>query len=608
MPHRPLIRCVLLILLSLTPTLRAQPIKPVVDRLDAIVSYPLVLSLAVEDEDDLRRGVTTRLDDGRTFVSTPFWVGLTRFSSLPAWTTSAGRWQAYEYESIRRVPAAQRPAGSWFISIPLPIDAVGQGLWFAQTRYELNWLPDPERSLLEADSAQRTRNFASFWNRRLDNDALSDPSVQTAIEQYHRDPFQNWRARLLTDGLNPDRSRARETMASMPNPLGTIELELETRTPGNDLLAAIARQQEARWQIILGRIWLIDPETAERMKQALMRTARFDARTLPLWSADNNGLARLAYDLVSPFVDDDTRVLRAKAWLETQPRAISWIIDDQGEIEAGTGRLRPSVGVISLPSSPGESLLRVDAARTSPELQSIPPFTRHITQIAVDPITVNPSSPMVETQAVTLRIGRWSARHELIASRIPAKAPYTRIGPLLSDWTMPALLGDRPLEGASPEPGRTTVGLLRRASAPSRRTPHSGWQLYFECTTTAPTATPSAAEQGTSDALSIWVGPRAFPIAAWRITPQGRVEHVARTSQSTQSTPIVETRVLEDRWIAQITLPESAFDEHGELMLGIERTDADGVHSAWPRRMIPGQRQPGRFIFLPDRYDNLRPR
>ena len=93
MPHRPLIRCVLLILLSLAPMLRAQPIKPVVDRLDAIVSYPLVLPLTVKDEDDLRRGVTTRLDDGRTFVSTPFWVGLTRYQTLPSWTTSAGRWR-----------------------------------------------------------------------------------------------------------------------------------------------------------------------------------------------------------------------------------------------------------------------------------------------------------------------------------------------------------------------------------------------------------------------------------------------------------------------------------------------------------------------------------
>jgi len=30
------------------------------------------------------------------------------------------------------------------------------------------------------------------------------------------------------------------------------------------------------------------------------------------------------------------------------------------------------------------------------------------------------------------------------------------------------------------------------------------------------------------------------------------------------------------------------------------------VHSAWPRRMIPGQDEPGRLIIKPDQYDALR--
>ncbi|MEZ6165016.1 MAG: hypothetical protein R3B67_11330 [Phycisphaerales bacterium] len=41
-------------------------------------------------------------------------------------------------------------------------------------------------------------------------------------------------------------------------------------------------------------------------------------------------------------------------------------------------------------------------------------------------------------------------------------------------------------------------------------------------------------------------------------------------------------------------------------MLGIERTDADGVHSAWPRRMIPGQSDPARLIVTPDHFDDLK--
>lgn len=598
MPNRPLIACVLLLFALSGARLWAQPVRPVADRLDAIVSYPLVLAVQVENERELSRGITTRLDDGRTFVSTPFWVGLVRHASLPNWIGSVGQWEARAYSEIRNTPDTLRPPGSWFIAVALPIDAVGQGLWFGQTRYELNWLPDPERSLLEADNAQTTRDFGDFWARRLDDDALRDPAVRSAIEQYHRDPFQNWRARLLVDGLDPDRTRARETQALSTGDIESAEQALIAQTPANRLLSTIARQQEARWQIILGRIWLIDPDTAERVKLALMRTASFGERTLPLWNADTTGLARLAHDLLSPFVDDQTRVLRAKAWLEAQPRALSWIIDDQGQLEAGTDRLLPTIGVLSLPSTPGESLLRIDTGLAAPLLSSVPPNRQHPVQVPIDPISVNPASPMIETLPISLRIGRHNARHELIASRIPAKAPFVRIGPLLSDWTMTALLSDRPLEGASPPQDRATVGILRRTLAPDRRNTHAGWQLYIEC------ASPQPGRAG--DSLTVWIGPRAQPIAAWRVTPDGRVETVAASSPGRIREPAVQTRLLGDRWIAQINLPESAFDEDAQLMLGLERTDADGVHSAWPRRMIPGQPEPGRLIITPDLYDNLR--
>ncbi|MEZ6165017.1 MAG: hypothetical protein R3B67_11335 [Phycisphaerales bacterium] len=343
------------LLALLSRSAHAQSPQPISDRLDAIVAYPLVISLRVPDENALRRGVTTRIDDGRTFTSTPYWVGRIPYLSLPSWITSYGQWEAMPYEQARRTPPEQRPSGSWFIVVPLPIDAVGQGLWFDQTRYELNWLPDPERSLLEADTVEHTRDFASFWSMHLDEQTRDDPSVTNAIAQLRRDPFQHWRARLLTDGLDPDRTRARETLANTPDALRSIELELSTQSPGIDLLNAIARQQEARWQIILGRIWLIDPETAERLKQTLMRTARFYDRTLPIWSDNQSDLAQLSHDLLSPFVNDDTRVLRAKAWLETQPRSIAWVIDDQGSIEANTERLLPTLGVISMPSEPGSS-------------------------------------------------------------------------------------------------------------------------------------------------------------------------------------------------------------------------------------------------------------
>lgn len=584
------------LLLVLTGIAWAQPIRPVADRLDAIVAYPLVLAVQVENERDLARGVTTRLDDGRTFTSEPFWVGLVPHASLPAWISGVGHWEAKPYSDIRSTPIAQRPAGSWFISVPLPIDAVGQGLWFDQTRYELNWLPDPERSLLEADSGPRTRDFSTFWSTRLDDNTLQDPAVRKAIDLYHRDPFQNWRARLLLDGLDPDRTRARETLANTPNAVNSLEESLGNQTQADRLLAGIARQQEARWQIILGRVWLIDPDTAERMKQVLLRTVRMGDRTLPLWTGDTQGLARLAHDLLSPFVDDQTRVLRAKAWLETQPRMLSWIIDDQGQLEAGTDRLLPTLGVISLPSTPGDSLLRIDTGIDAPLLSTVPPGQLHQVQVPVDSILVDPSSPVIETAPITLRMAQRNTQHDLIVSPVPARAPFVRIGPLLNDWTMSSLISNRPLAGAGISPNRATVGILRRTHAPDRNNPRAGWQLYLEC------GAPRPGRAG--DTLSVWIGPREHPIAAWSISSDGRVQSIAGSGFIPQ--PSVQTRLLNDRWIAQITLPDSVFDEQSQLLLGLERSDADGVHSAWPRRMIPGQQEPGRLIITPGQFDELR--
>lgn len=588
------------LLLASPPGASAQSVRPIAQRLDAIVSYPLVVAISADDERDLRRPVTTRLDDGRTFATEPYWVGITPRPALPAWTTPAGIWTATAYDAITALPASQRPTGSWFILIPLPVDAVGQGLWFGQHRYELNWLPDPERSLLEADTPESTRRFDAFWSMRLDPDALADPAIQAAIDQYHHDPFQNWRARLLTDGLHPDRSRARETgTTGMDDRLDSLELELSMDNPGADLLRALARQQEARWQIILGRVWLIDPSVASRLKSQLMRTARFGERTLPLWSSDTTDISRLAYDLLSPFVNDETRVLRAGAWLETQPRALAWVHDDQGEIEAGTGRLLPTLSVIALPQTPGVSLLRVEATDPAPTLATLDPAMATEIDVPLDPVPILSTSSIIETRSAELTIARWSTSLDIIASPIPARAPYVRIGPLLNDWTMNALVTARPSEGAQCAPRRSTVAMLRKVTAPSRIDPTDSWQLYAECTSPDPSSE--------NESLTIWVGPSRFPFAVWSISPAGRVTRIGG-DKATIAAPVVQTRILDDRWVATIDLPPGVFDDDAQLQLGLERTDADGIHSAWPRRMVPGQPEPGRLIIEGDRFDQLRSR
>jgi hypothetical protein len=580
----------------------AQSIRPASNRLDAIVSYPLVIAIVADNERDLRSGVTTKLDDGRELESIAHWVGISPQNSAQGWTSSKGIWTATSYESIIKFPLNRRPIGSWFIRIPMPIDAVGQGLWIQGERYELNWLPDPERTILEAVNQTEDRNLDSFWTLHLPDDALQDRAIQAAIDQYHHDPFQNWRARLLTDGLNPDRARARDTSMSTDFSLEALDLELSMDTPGADLLRELARQHEARWQIILGRIWLLDTDVAYRLKSQLMRTARFGPRILPVWAGDTTELERLAHDLLSPFIDDRTRVLRANAWLDVQPRALAWITDDQGQIEAETERFIPTITTLSLPQSPGASLFRIDTpsnlGSSSPELSTISPYLATPLTIPIDPIDLAPSNPALETQSIRIRTGRWNATREVIASPTPARAPYVRIGPLLNDWTMDELLSNRPLAGALPSLNQSAVGILRRTATPTRDHPTAGWQLFIELTSSNP--------HSPNELLTLWIGPYTNPYAVWKIGPDGQVTFDAG-SRPNIGIPHLQTRTLNDRWVAMIDLPRGAFDEHQVLQLGIERIDANNYHTAWPRRMIPDQPEPGRLSIEADNFDHLRP-
>ncbi len=573
----------------------AGPIRPAGDRLDAIVSYPLVIPILADDERHLRTGVVTKLDDGRILHSQAYWIGASPAHSFSEWTTSRGIWTANTYDTIAQIPHNRRPVGSWFIHIPLPIDAVGQGLWIAGERYELNWLPDPERASLEANTQIPEHSLASFWSMRLSSQALADPAIQTVIDQYRHDPFKHWRARLLTDGLDPHRPRQ-----GAGHSLDALELELAMDTPGADILRELAHQHEARWQIILGRIWLIDPAIAHRLKTQLLRTAQFGDRILPIWTNDTSDLSRLAHDLLSPFVDDQTRVLRAKAWLENQPRTLAWVTDDQGQIEADTNGLLPTITVLSLPPSLGASLFRIDTPITvgssSPELTTVAPNVATPIVVPIDPITLTPGTPALETQQVSIHTGRWTIVREIIASLTPARAPYVRIGPLLNDWTMEALFTHRPLAGASPHPTRSAIGILRRTDIPTHTSFQTGWQLYFELGSSNP--------QSPNESLTLWIGPYTNPFAVWAITPNGQTIFKSG-SRPNIGIPHVQTRILDDRWVAMIDLPQGAFDDHDILQLGIERTDANSTRTAWPRRMIPGQLEPGRLSIEINNFDQL---
>ncbi|MEM7622954.1 MAG: hypothetical protein AAF235_07090, partial [Planctomycetota bacterium] len=61
-----------------------------------------------------------------------------------------------------------------------------------------------------------------------------------------------------------------------------------------------------------------------------------------------------------------------------------------------------------------------------------------------------------------------------------------------------------------------------------------------------------------------------------------------------------------DRWTADIAIPDWAIEDDGTLILGITRTMQDGTRAAWPRPMLPWQREPGRIRIDLDAWNDLK--
>lgn len=552
----------------------AQSVRPLRDRIDAIVDHELVVPVSVEDPERIgERGVRTRLDDGRELDARLILVRpRPHAGAAPAWTSAPLDWGVVE-------PSAWSDSrdGSWLLLVDLPVDAVGQGIWIQGTRYEPNWLPDPKRVILEA----RSRDDSGFWDAALAPALRDAPMVARAIERLRADPLRRWRADLMTLGFSPERAD-RSAPSVSERDLGAIFAELE-RDDERDTLGRVSRHIAARWRLILGRVWLIDPRAAQRLKDELTRTVGVGSTHIPLWSDDRPRLEALAHDLLSPYVDDALRVERVGVWLDAQPRTLAWVIDDAGYPPRDARALTPEIGLILTRAAREPVSVRIGAPGAAPTLERVTPNTVASVR-AAHPIERAFAHETIETHA-PLRLG---AGRDAITRRVqnvvPSVAPPgAAVGPLVRDWTLEAMRRANPAHGALPAPAERTTGLLTRLAPPGESDHRIGWRLHLE------TGAPDPEEPVE---LRVWIGARGLPRAVWTFSSRTGLIG-SRVDPDVPGEPVHRDALTGSRWSLSIDLPPEAIDESGILLLGIERTRA-GVRSAWPRRMTPWSDEPGR--------------
>lgn len=323
-------------------------------------------------------------------------------------------------------------------------------------------------------------------------------------------------------------------------------------------IGLLRAQHSARWRTALARLTGADSALASRLASSMARVVEVDGRAVPAWSTDLRRVDALLHALLTPEASAADLKLAADAWLADEPVAVAWVIDDGGAD-------RPAlIGMANLTDAPAAASI---SAHGAVELAVVEP--RQAIQVAI----AQPSgAPSVRAE---VRVGNAIFPLDLVTAPIPCSPPGVRMGPLLPEWTMPEWLGER---AGSIDVGWATAALLQPMARGA-----GAWEVFLDC----------RADKSGEDTVRLLIGAPSKPSGEVRVSRSGAIEGSGALAG-------VKGVVREegDRWTATLEIPAAAMAE-SVVTIGLERVDARGARSTWPRRVMPWQRQlPGGEIDL----------
>ncbi|MEM7628473.1 MAG: hypothetical protein AAF356_03525 [Planctomycetota bacterium] len=561
--------CTLALLLASPPVFAQTLIRFVEPRVDLVHGRPAVVPVELVDAERAAEGTELRFDDGRTIAVPLVWVGV-RTMPVDPQAPPALRWlgPVTRVGVVAADDPAPRPPGGWHALIEAPIDAFGQGIWQGQERTEINWISDPFRT-------GRERFAGGNWPEGLwapTPGVDRDPGLRAALGALARSPDSAWRARMALGTLRPERP-----LAGYAD--GEDDPAREGWTRGE---RALASYTEGRWQAALAGLWAADASVAEVTRRRLAGVASIDGALAPAWDPAVGPVDDLLSDLLSPFVEDDARVLRARTWALSRPRGWAWVIDDAGRTDGASGGIAPTIGLVALPSRLGSVLARVETALGEPLLSAAPPGEMLRVTLGI-PRTGRNEPPA----SVGVALGRWSAAMPVRSAPLSARPPGATLGPLLRDWTLPALGDARGDLGAAPVAGAETSVRLTRTAPLGEGAPTEGWTALVLARHDA------RADASPADRVSIWLGPFGAARMVLEVAPDGVVRTLDASGREVSVSRVPAAREL-GRWIAWVPIPPEVVGRDGRVRVGVVRDDPRTGRSAWPRRMLPWQDEPGR--------------
>lgn len=564
---------------------RVPDVRPAVERIDVVPGRPLVLPIEIVNERVLRRGeFEAVLDDGMRISGEIHWIGarpMPGATDRADWLGAAVEWVASPAGEAIRDEA--RPPGRWYMVCEMPREAVGLGMWFGGERSAVNWLPDPWRLGRDANG----RVPESMWGATLPTEAAREPVVRRSLTRLASNPWTRWRARLMLGGLEPAGSFGDAWSA----PVGVDPEELV------GVLAKLVRYQDGLWQAAFARLWIGNQGEASALRARLGQVSAFRGGWAPSFPVSPVEELDLRTDLLNPFVNEKTLGIRAQAWRRSRPAAAVWVVDDAGRSDAVHGSPAATLGVVAFAQSPEGA---ATPASVLLSLEGLPPEPIESLREVQRVLPVRDASATgLRALAVPVRLGEWKSQVQVVRGLFPGAPPSVPVGPLVNDWTLGTWARGRELDGAASSPDSTTTARLLRAGRSS-----TDWQLLLECRSpSAARESPMESElgQAAADEVTCWFGPRGSPTVVRRVDRAGRVRG-SDGDTVLQTLTVVETA---NGWAVMLPLPVAAIEPGELLRMGLTRTSGSGRRTAWPRRMLPWDREPGRLAIDLGAWDGM---
>lgn len=549
-------------------------------------------------------GAIVRLDDGVRIKARLWWIAMkpapwderVRAATDPirAWLAESpggaagwGVWSATPGDDVQPEAAAgavAAEAGQWVLIADLPRDSAAQRLWVGEgpsAGVPIVWWTglEPEHLSLFGDDAP-------MWVR--------SPWLTRTLSATSSSPLTRWRADLIAASLGL-----------------RIDVPVSPSAPADPVLDVLGERMTTRWTAALVRLEGLDPALARRTLWAAAGVADFGGAVVaPLWTDDAAELAALVAGVLDPDITDDQAAARAEAWLASRAPTLAWVIDDAGAPEPATLRPVVTLGVLNRALTTEPASVEADSARGSAVFAATPPVSTRRMNVPV---------PRAEASAgatrLSVRMNDRTLTRSVAAAPAQVLPPGLRIGPLVRDWTHARFVA----AAGDPEPGPSELGVVdarwSTAALLQRAAPGGGlawgtpeadragvrpeWTLYVECRV-GPTSDDDAADPR-RDSIRLWLGAFGAPSFVLRVAADGtasvedsRSRAGSDWTQLSSAAGGVTVRRTDTGWACWIPIPAGAIEPDGTIKLALERTDPSGVRSAWPRAMLPWQREPGR--------------